>query len=278
VGDSGRGIKILDEARKVIRPVSVSVIAIGILAVVMAFTGWQTVTSLLGCVLVVISAQMVYQVHRAVEHLKGQTHRLTRDATQAERHYVDVLWGMVRFAEARDKFTEGHSQRVAELSEKIARKLSLPPETCAAIKDAGRLHDLGMVAIPEKILMQYAHLGADDIETVKRHPEVAYEILAPLQSLTAALPAIRYHHERMNGTGYPDALVGEEIPMEARILAVADTYDAMTHDRPYRPAMSPAGALEELRRCAPDGYDPDCVAALMELKNLKRLRAALACA
>jgi len=278
VGTRGVRIKILDEARKVVRPVCLSVVAISILAVVMAFTGWQTVTSLLGGVLLVIAAQMVYQVHRAVECLKGQTNRLTADASQAERHYVDVLWGMVRFVEARDRFTEGHSQRVAELSERIARKLSLPPEICTAVKDAGRLHDLGMLAVSDKTLDQYAQLGADELETVKRHPEAAYEILRPLQSFKMVLPAIRYHHERMNGTGYPDGLVGDDIPIEARILAVADTYDAITHDRPYRSAIPPLEALEELRRCTPDGYDPECVTALAELKNLNRLRAVLCCA
>ena len=242
----------------------------------MVCEGWNAVTLALGGVIVLIATLTVVQVHQAICDLRRQSDMIRRAATEAEQHYVEVLWRIVRFVEARHKYTRGHSERVAALSEQIARKMGLPVQRCDELRMAGRLHDLGMIAVPQKIVNGRDRIGADSFRIVKKHPEAAYEILKPLKSLSGALPAVLAHHERMNGTGYPSGLGGTEIPIEARILAVADAYDAMTHDRPYRAAMSPLTALEELRRCAPAGYDPDCVAALAELKNLPELKQLIA--
>jgi len=264
------------EAREVVRSVSVAVGAIGFVAAVMAFQGWKDVTLALGGVIAVLAGLLIYQVRRAVTQLHRRSELVSKAAEQAEQHYVEVLWRIVRFVEARDVHMKGHSQRVAALGEQIARRMGLPEERCAALKLAGRLHDLGMIAVPEKILNQRKSLGNGRLNVITKHPVIAYEVLKPLKSLAeVVLPAILYHHERMNGTGYPGRFMGQDIPIEARIIAVADAYDAMTHDRPHRPAMSAVAAMEELLRCTPAGYDPACVDALTELKNLPRLQEAL---
>lgn len=269
-----KGIKVLGDGGQVLRPLCVSVAAIAILSAVMAWMGRQWATAALGGVILLIAGLAVFQVRWAVRLRDRDSQAVRQAADRAEKHYIDVLWRIVQFVESRDKHQEGHSQRVAELAARIARQMKLPKGQCEDLELAGRLHDLGMMAIPEQVLNQRGVLGVDGFSTVKQHPEIAYEVLRPLGSLADVLPAIRHHHERMNGTGYPDALAGEKIPLGARILAVADVYDAMTHDRFRRPAMSPLAAMEELRRCSPAGYDPDCVEALGELKQLPRLRAA----
>ena len=272
---SCRRIKVIAESCQVSRPVALYGAAIAVLATIMAFTGWHAVTAALGAVLVMIVGLMFFQVRSAVRHLHLNSQRLSKSACQAEKHYVEVLWRMLRFVEAGDKYTEGHSERVSVLCEQLARQMSLPKATCENLRLAGKLHDLGMIAIPGKILAQRSKIGVADYRAIKRHPEIAYEVLKPLQLLTGALPAIRHHHERMNGTGYPAGLSGEEIPIEARVLAVADAYDAMTHDRPHQPAITPLAAMTELQRCSPAGYAPRCVDALATVKNLKQLTEAI---
>ena len=119
------------------------------------------------------------------------------------------------------------------------------------------------------------------MRTVREHSDISYEVLKPLAMLAPVLPAIRHHHERTNGTGYPAALAGDAIPLEARILAVADAYDAMTHDRPHRQALSSLVALRELRRCCPSGYDSRCVEALAEVLHapaMEKVQATMAAA
>jgi HD-GYP domain-containing protein (c-di-GMP phosphodiesterase class II) len=146
----------------------------------------------------------------------------------------------------------------------MALRMGLSPEQADLLERAGRLHDVGLLAIPAGTLGEKKRISAESFRSVQEHCRIGHEILRPLTTLGDALGAVRHHHERMNGTGYPDGLAGEAIPMGARILAVADTYDAMTHDRPHRAAIAPAAALAELRRCAPAGYDPRCVEALAE--------------
>ena len=146
------------------------------------------------------------------------------------------------------------------------------------LKIAGQLLDTGLLAVPEGLLNKRAHLGMGEFRTIKRHSDVSYEVLKPLSMLAEVLPAIRHHHERMNGTGYPAGLVGDRIPLGARILAVADTFDAMTHDRPHRPAMTPLEAITQLRQCSPAGYDSQCVAALSDIIHLPELQEIMASA
>lgn len=262
----------LTDSRQVSRSICLSVGAIAVLAAAVAFKGWHVFTAIAAGAIVLMVDVMVFQVHKAIMGLRGQWQLVRETAAEAEMHYVEVLWRIVRFAESRDKYLRGHSERVAVLSSEIAKKLQLPDDKVQKLKIAGKLHDLGILALPHKIIDECNQFGIEAFRVMQKHPQISYEVLEPLESLADVLPAIRYHHERMNGTGYPDGLVGEEIPLDARILAVADAYDAMTHDRHNRPAMSTISALDELYRCTPAGYDSICVDALAELKNFARLR------
>ena len=249
----------------VVRPVSICVLAIAVVAIAMAVKGWQLASLLLGAVIVLLAFMLVYQVHRAVSRLRDQSGAIHAAALEAEEHYADVLSRMVHFAEARDPYLAGHSRRVGELSRKMALRLGLPKEKAELLALAGELHDVGLLAIPASTLGEQRRISAESFRSVKEHCRIGYEIIKPLRTLREAVLSVRHHHERMNGTGYPDGLAGEAIPVEARILAVADSYDAMTHDRPHRGAIGPADVLSELRRCSPAGYDPRCVDALMQV-------------
>jgi HD-GYP domain-containing protein (c-di-GMP phosphodiesterase class II) len=248
----------------VVRPVIACMAGITVVAVAMALKGWQAATLLLGIVLVLLACMLVFQVHRVVAGLRDHSSAIREAAAQAEEHYAEVLARMVHFAEARDRYLEGHSGRVGELAQRIARRLGMPPPEAGLLERAGRLHDVGLLAVPASTLGEQRRISAEGFRSVKEHCRIGYEILRPLTSLGEALLAVRHHHERMNGTGYPDGLAGQSIPLGARILAVADTYDAMTHDRPHRPAISPPAALAELRRCSPAGYDARCVEGLAD--------------
>lgn len=265
------GIAILPDSSSVIRLVSISLIAIGVIACGMVIVGWRYLGMMLGLLLVTIAGVLVYQVHRGVKYFTEQSKTLQEASLEAEGHYVDVLKRVVGFVEARDKYKRGHSERVAELAEKIAAEMNLSQAQPEQLKLAGELHDIGLVAVSDSMLNSRSSLGADAYRKVQEHPNIAHEVLSPLNSLNEILPAIRHHHERMNGTGYPDGLAGDAIPMIARILAVADSYDAMTNDRPYREAMTALIAVEELRRCSPDGYDEKCVEALAEVLNIPQI-------
>ncbi len=269
-------LRAVRRACDVTRPIRLAFVAIATIVVLTTFGGWQISAAALVGGMVAIMGLAAFQVHRGVWHLHNQSDRLQQAAAEAEKHYIEVLWRIVWVSESRDRYTEGHSERVAALCEGMARHLGLDETICERVKMSARLHDLGMLAVSSKILNERDRLGVDEYRTVKQHPEVAHKILKPLQSLRDNLPAIRHHHERMNGTGYPDGLSGDQIPIEARILAVADAYDAMTHDRPQRMAMTAVAAMSELERCTPAGYDPACVEALAELKHLPKLTEALA--
>lgn len=244
------------------------VLAVAIAATMIATQGWGGRTAAIGAVLIAAVGLILYRVRRSLEQLAGHIVQVKHSAIRAERHYIDVLRRVIQCVEARDKYTIGHSERVGRLTRSLAERLAFSAAECETLQIAAQLHDIGMVAIPEHILTDGARIGADGFRAVKKHSEIGFEVLEPLESLREMLPAVRHHHERMNGTGYPAGLAGEDIPLSARILAVADAYDAMTHDRPYRSAMTGAVAVAELRRCSPAGYDPRCVEALSKIMCL----------
>lgn len=270
-----RGMKLIADAREVVWSVCVSVVAMVAAACVMAIDGRHATSVAMGVVIFVIAAGTILYVYHAVRHLHDQSRLARQAATEAEKHYVEVLWRIMKFVEARDKYWRGHSENVGRLTEQLARQMGMNEQKCALLKLAGHLHDIGMIAVPEKLLTSHTSFNTDDYRSIKPHSKISYEVLKPLELLADVLPAIKHHHERMNGTGYPDGLAEDSIPIEARILMVADAYDAMTHDRPQRGAMTPLQAMQELRRCAPAGYDQACVDALAEVMNLPTLAAAL---
>ncbi len=177
-----------------------------------------------------------------------------------------VLCTLGRSIEAKDPCTEGHCERLAEYGVALGRVLALGEEEMRALRLGGYLHDLGKVAVPEAILLKTGPLTAEERQIVQRHPLVGEEICRPLRSLQAVLPIIRHHHERQDGSGYPDGLRGEAVPLTARILQVVDVFDALTTDRPYRRVLSLEAALATLETEVRRGWwDPRIVKAFREV-------------
>jgi diguanylate cyclase (GGDEF)-like protein/putative nucleotidyltransferase with HDIG domain len=169
---------------------------------------------------------------------------------------------LARAVDTRDAYTGSHSQRVAHLSGLIAERLGVPPEQIELAKLAGSLHDLGKLAIPEEILRKPGSLSDAERVVLERHPQIGYRMLESL-GVDPVAQWVLHHHERWDGSGYPDGLAGEKIPLGARIIFVADAYDAMTSDRVYRRSLSRAEALAELERCAGSQFDPAVVAVFV---------------
>ncbi|MGB0033861.1 MAG: HD domain-containing phosphohydrolase [Candidatus Acidiferrales bacterium] len=155
-----------------------------------------------------------------------------------------VLFSLAHSIEARDPYTAGHCERLAEMSVRLGERLGLPEEDIKALRCAGMVHDIGKVVVPDAILLKPGPLTAEEIVVMRRHPVVGERICAPLKSFRLVTPIIRHHHEKRDGSGYPDGLRGEAIPLTARILQLADVYDALTTDRPYRTAVSSEAALQ----------------------------------
>ena len=174
---------------------------------------------------------------------------------------VTALAGAV---DARHPTTVGHAEGVARLAAAIGAELGLDPARVEDLRVAGLLHDVGKIGISEEILVKDGPLSPSEWEEMRRHPEMGHRMLAGAR-LDVVRPWVLHHHERLDGTGYPEGLGGEDIPLEAKILAVADAFDAMVHDRPYRTAVGAPAAVAELRRCAGSQFDPDVVGALADL-------------
>ncbi len=165
-----------------------------------------------------------------------------------------VLFSLALSIEARDPYTSGHCERLAEVSARLGEKLGLPEEDIKALRRAGIVHDIGKVVVPDAILLKPGPLSADEIAMMQKHPVVGERICAPLRTFRLVLPIIRHHHERHDGSGYPDGLRGDEIPVSAAILQLADVYDALTTDRPYRKALPPQAALQIMDEEATRGW------------------------
>jgi len=181
---------------------------------------------------------------------------------------ADTLRSLVSTIEARDPNTKHHSHRVTQWSVEMARILSVDTEDIEIIQFAGYLHDIGKIGIPDSILMKPGTLNAEEYEIIKTHPAIGENIVKHLNLLPKEKTLIRHHHERWDGKGYPDRLAGEEIQFLARILAVADSFDAMTSDRVYRKARVMEDALCELKQCAGSQFDPFIVDAFLSLQAL----------
>jgi putative nucleotidyltransferase with HDIG domain len=176
--------------------------------------------------------------------------------------------------EARDPYTRGHSSRVTALAEAVARRLGWTEERIESLRLGGPLHDIGKLAVSHEVLHKEGRLDAKELAEIREHPKTGAKLLLRVAALRAAIPYVLYHHERWDGTGYPSGKAGEEIPLEARLLAVADAFDAMTSDRPYRRALSQAEALAEVERCAGTQFDPRIAQVFLELFTEAELPAA----
>jgi putative two-component system response regulator len=165
-----------------------------------------------------------------------------------------VLFSLALGIEAKDPYTKGHCDRLSEYSVALAHRLGVPHEQCVALRRAGVVHDVGKIGVPEHILVKKGPLSPEEWEIMKQHPVTGERICAPLKSFRLVLPIIRHHHEKLDGSGYPDGLKGDKIPLTARILQVTDIYDALITDRPYRGALSHENAIATMRGEAKRGW------------------------
>ena len=184
---------------------------------------------------------------------------------QLQRSVYQSLVGLSTALEAKDPYTRGHSERVGTWSRRLAAKLGLPADQVERIGQAGLLHDIGKIGVPENVLRKPGPLDDEEWTAMRRHPLVGAQIVGPFETLEGVDLLIRHHHERLDGRGYPDGLRGEAIPLGCRIIAVADVWDALTSDRPYRAAWPPERALACLAAQAGNELDAQAVTAFAEL-------------
>lgn len=203
---------------------------------------------------------------RSLENrVREKTAELSRALRDLESTYAQTLWSLVAALDAREHETGDHSQRVVRWSLAIARRLGLPE---ADLPDLGRgalLHDIGKIGVPDAILLKTGPLSEEEWAEMRRHPQIGFDILKSIDFLRRSAEMVLSHHERWDGRGYPRGLGGEAIPIAARVFAIADTYDAMTSDRPYRAAPGDAAARSEIARCAGTQFDPRCVEAFLAM-------------
>lgn len=178
----------------------------------------------------------------------------------------NILFSLAGALEAKDLYTRGHSERVAEIAIAIAQGMGLPKREIDIIQKGGLIHDIGKIGVKEYILLKPGKLTEEEMKNVQMHPQIGYDICAPLKSLEEALPCIRSHHERIDGKGYPDGLKGDEIPLKGQIMAIADAYDAMVTDRPYRKGMTRKIAIKIFEDEIDSGqWNPELVRILLKI-------------
>ncbi|AZR72264.1 phosphohydrolase [Anoxybacter fermentans] len=173
--------------------------------------------------------------------------------------FHEFVESLAKALDTKDHYTYGHSERVSQLVERIALEMGMKEEQMFMAHIAAHLHDIGKIGIPDSILNKPGRLTEDEFKIVQQHPLKGFEILNKVKSFRKIAEIVKYHHERYDGKGYPDGLKGERIPLEARIIAVADAFDAMTSYRPYRKKMKISEAIQELKEHIYDQFDPEVV-------------------
>jgi putative two-component system response regulator len=183
---------------------------------------------------------------RSLLKLKHRTDELERAES--------VLFSLARSIEGKDPYTHGHCERLSDYSARLGEHLGLSEDQLIALRRAGIVHDVGKIAVPDAILLKPGSLTPDEWTLIREHPVVGERICSPLKSFRFVLPIIRHHHEKFDGSGYPDGLRGEDIPVTARVLQVVDVYDALTTDRPYKKAFSITDALQTMKQEVAKGW------------------------
>ena len=214
---------------------------------------------------IIAVAQDITEKARAEERIKGYVARLE----QAMQSTVNVV---ATIGELRDPYTHGHERRVGEVAAAIAAEMGLDSGRVEGIRIAGYLHDVGKIGVPAEILAKPTRLSKVEFDLVKDHARKSYEILKDVEFPWPVAEAAWQHHERLDGSGYPRGLKGDEVILEARILAIADTVEAMSSHRPYRPGLGIDAALAEIEKCRGSLYDPDAVDACVRLFREKGYR------
>ena len=198
-------------------------------------------------------------------------HDLELELDRKQRLFINTTYALAAAIEAKDHYTRGHTARVTELSLVLARRLAkknrkiFTPEFLERLRIAGLLHDIGKIGVPESILNKQGELTGEERKKMQQHALAGATILAPITELDYSVQGVKYHHERYDGSGYPEGLKGEQIPLVAAIISVADTFDAMTTDRPYRRALSKQQAAQEIRRMSGKQFNPRVTETFAEL-------------
>lgn len=196
---------------------------------------------------------------------------LFKDVLQARlKHmnsFYEVIESFARVIDTKDPYTRGHSERVARYVYDLAKSIHMSPIRIARLVQVAKLHDVGKLGIPDYILLKPGNLDPAELEEIRKHPYRGEELLEGIDMLKEFLPVIRYHHEHYDGTGYPEGLTGDEIPLEARVLTLADAFDSMTTDRVYRKALSKEEVLQELKSCAGNHFDSELVSIFQQFIN-----------
>jgi len=219
-------------------------------------------------------ADLAEDFNRMSGHLESYVQQL-RQAAQANRDlFIGSLRAFAAAIDAKDPYTRGHSERVAAVSRTIARHLGLAEDVQHRVWIGALLHDVGKIGIEDTILRKESELTTAEYEQMKLHTVIGAEIMTPIEQLKEMIPAIRWHHENWNGRGYPDGLRGEQIPLVARIVAVADTFDAITTSRPYKQAIQTQIAVETITRLTGSRFDAKIVTAFLRAVQAGDVRAA----
>lgn len=191
--------------------------------------------------------EKIDELHDSREEIQRLYGLLKDEYEQEKENIEDVIISLAKAIEAKDKYTEGHTERVKALAVKVGQKFALAPERLRILETAAMIHDIGKIGVPELILNKPGKLTDEEYNIIKNHPVIGEEICRPLSTLVNTREIVRHHHEKLDGSGYPDGLAGDEICLEARILAVVDIFDALYSDRPYRSRMAIEDCFSILR-------------------------------
>ncbi len=210
-----------------------------------------------------------YYVRKAIANVFSEKNKTLKDLPSAEdiitKDYLSSLKMLNKILEVKDPYTRKHSKKVSEYAVKIAQELGLSLDEQEVMRETALLHDIGKVGVAESILNKADKLNPQEWSEIKRHAQIGEQFLEPLKILHIEQSMVRHHHEHYDGNGYPDHLQGKQIPLYARILAVADAYEAMISERPYRHALNSIEALTELERCSGGQFDPKIVKAFVRV-------------
>ncbi len=210
-----------------------------------------------------LKRQVLEWNRRLEEKVSQRTRTLETIHGKLQETYLETVTALVEAVTAKDTYLSKHSHNVALYAKVVAEELHFSPERIHRLLQGCKLHDLGKIAIPDSILLKPGPLTMEEFEIVKQHPDWGARILEPLTFMKDVTEMVHQEHERWDGTGYPQGLQGDQIRLEARVIAVADTLDAMTSDRPYRKHLSMEAACAELKRCSGSQFDPAVVEAAL---------------